>query len=186
MSGRRIAGIDVAFGDVELRLVGDIANDARFRAGAEQRPLRAAQYFDAVEIEDCWEGVDGTEADVARLDRRVVDVDAGGRGAGRRIDAADVDVGTFVVVVARRTHAIALEIQTGREPGQIVDILEALRIHLLLTEGEDTHGDILQSLDAAGCGDDDLFKAAARCRLRIPGRQGDGRPRQLASQGNGP
>ncbi len=50
VGGRRIAGIDSAFGDVELRLVGDIANHAGFRARAEQRPLRALEDLDALEI----------------------------------------------------------------------------------------------------------------------------------------
>ena len=43
----------------ELRLVGDVADGTRFRAAAEQRPLRPLEHLDALEI-------GGIDVEVAR------------------------------------------------------------------------------------------------------------------------
>jgi hypothetical protein len=48
--GDAVAGLDIAFGDVELGLVGDVADHAGLGAGAEQRALRAFENFDALEV----------------------------------------------------------------------------------------------------------------------------------------
>ena len=50
VSGDSVAGIDVAFGHIELRLVRDIADRAGLGAGAEQRALRTFQNLDAFEV----------------------------------------------------------------------------------------------------------------------------------------
>src|SRR5450631_2554689 len=50
MRRRFVAGRDIAFRDVELRLVRDVAHHAGFGAGAEQGALRAFEDFDALEV----------------------------------------------------------------------------------------------------------------------------------------
>ena len=57
--------------DAELRLVGDVAHGAADGAGAEQRALRAAQGFHALDVIEVQ--VRGEERD---RNRRVVQVDA--------------------------------------------------------------------------------------------------------------
>ena len=49
--------LDRAFDAAELGLVGDVADRAADRAGAEQGALRAAQRLDAVEVERSMSGV---------------------------------------------------------------------------------------------------------------------------------
>ena len=54
-SGRRARwcrklAVDVAFGLVELRLVGDVADHARLGARAEKRALRTLQHLDALQV----------------------------------------------------------------------------------------------------------------------------------------
>ncbi len=63
---------------------------------------------------------------------RIVDIDAGGGRAGGGVDAADVDVRAFVVVVAGGTHAVALKRDARGKPCQVVDAVQALRVELLL------------------------------------------------------
>ena len=69
--GDAVAGIGVAFGDVQLRLVGDVANGTGLGAAAEQRALRAFEHFDALHV-------DQVDVVVARreLHRLVVEVQA--------------------------------------------------------------------------------------------------------------
>jgi translation elongation factor EF-1beta len=69
VGGHAVARLDVAFGDVELRLVGDVADDAGFGTGAEQRALRAFQNLDAVEVG----GVD-VEIAIRQLSGLVIEV----------------------------------------------------------------------------------------------------------------
>ena len=88
----------IGAGGGEARLRHDVAHRAAFRAGAEQRALRPAQNLDALEVEGLRQRVVGIEADVAHLDRGVVEVDAGGTGPRRGGNAADRDgVGAGVV-----------------------------------------------------------------------------------------
>src|SRR5207248_3124256 len=48
--GRRIGGADVRLDAIELRLVGDVSNHPCLRSGSEQRPLRALEDLDTLEI----------------------------------------------------------------------------------------------------------------------------------------
>src|SRR6202041_1448993 len=50
MTGVGVAGIDAALGDVELGLVGDVAQYARLGTGAEQRALRALEHLDTLQV----------------------------------------------------------------------------------------------------------------------------------------
>ena len=55
--GDAVAGVDVALGDIELRLVRDVADHAGLRAAAEQRALRALEDFDALHVDEIDVGV---------------------------------------------------------------------------------------------------------------------------------
>ena len=70
MRGRGVARVHARFGHVELRLVRDVAQHARLRAGAEQGALRTLQYLDALEIR----GVD-VEIAARKLRGLLIEVD---------------------------------------------------------------------------------------------------------------
>ena len=50
VSGHSVARLDISLGDIELRLVGDVADRAGFGAGSEQRALWTLQDFDTIYI----------------------------------------------------------------------------------------------------------------------------------------
>ncbi len=50
MRGRRITRIDVTFGHVDFRLVGDVAHHSGLCTGAEQCSLRALEHLDTLDI----------------------------------------------------------------------------------------------------------------------------------------
>ena len=70
VSGRAVAGLDVALGHVELRLVGDVADHAGLGAGAEQRALRTFQHLDAIQVG----GID-VEVAIRQLAGLIVQID---------------------------------------------------------------------------------------------------------------
>jgi hypothetical protein len=54
--------------------------------------LRAAQHLDPIQIEGLRQGLVGIEGERAHLNRRVIEIDAGGAGAAGGGNAADGDV----------------------------------------------------------------------------------------------
>ncbi len=88
--GRLEVGVQFAF--FQVRLVRHELDGAAHRAGAVQRCLRAAQHFDAVDVEKFRFHV-AHRIDVANGDRHVAQVDTDGGRTGGRTDAADLDVG---------------------------------------------------------------------------------------------
>ncbi len=96
----------------------DEAHCATDRTTAEQRALRPAQHLDPVEVEHLRIGVAERRADPCpRLDRGVVDIDAGGRDARAGIHAADRD---RRLAGAEGGGALA-EGDAGRQPGDVAD-----------------------------------------------------------------
>src|SRR5206468_2427737 len=96
-------GVYLLLGEARRRR--DEAHRASLGGGAVQRPLRPAQDLHPLQVEQLRERspVPGGRAGiVALLQRRVVEVDAGGRRAELRSDAADGDVGIALVVVAAK------------------------------------------------------------------------------------
>ncbi len=79
MRGVAVAGIDDPLGLVELRLVGDVANHTRLRAGAEQGSLRALEHFDTLDI-----GRIDVEVAAGQLSGLFIEVDRDVREASRR------------------------------------------------------------------------------------------------------
>ncbi len=134
---------------------------AALGARAEQSALGTLQYLDALEVKECGVGVHRAELQMSRLNRRVIDIDARGRRAAGGVDGADRDIGTLIVVVAARTHAVAEKSDAGTEPAQVVDAAQTLLIHLFLSEGLDAHRHVLESLLAPLRGDDDFLQGAA-------------------------
>ena len=76
-----------ALGDVHLRLVGDVADDARLGAGAEQGALRAFQHLDTLEV-----GRIHVEVAARQLPGLVIQVDG---DVGEAIDRA-AGLGTLI------------------------------------------------------------------------------------------
>jgi hypothetical protein len=103
----------------QARLRGDVAHRAALGTGAEQRALRPAQHLDAVDVEGLRQRVVGIEGQRAHLDRRVVEIDAGGAGAAGRGDAADremllvPELSTLMPGVKRATSWMSLMPRTS-------------------------------------------------------------------------
>jgi len=75
MDGRRIARVEVRFGDIDLGLVRDVANHACLRTGAEQCALRAFEHLDALYIG----GVD-IQVTARQLRGLLIEIDRGRSG----------------------------------------------------------------------------------------------------------
>ena len=155
---------------LQARFGRDEPNRAAFGSGTEQRALRTAQHLDALDVEQRRIGIERAEGQVATLDRRVVDVDAGRGRTGRGVDAADRDVGGIRVVV----HGTARERHAGRQARQVIDRAHALRVHQCLAEHADADRHILQALFATLRGHDDFVERSADggCRGRRIGGGG--------------
>src|SRR5258708_14186264 len=93
MRGIAVARIDDRLGLVELRLVGDVTNDARLRTCAEQGSLRALEHFDTLDI-----GRIGVEVAAGQLGGLLLEVDRDGREPSSR-------TGSQLVILGRRTAA---------------------------------------------------------------------------------
>ena len=120
---------------MEARIRRDEANRSAFGACAEQGALRPAQHLDALEVEDLGEGVRVPIAGVAHLDRRIVDVDAGGGGTDIGEHAANRDV---AAVVALDSAGMG-ELNVRGQSRDVIHIADAEIVHLLL--GVRRHGD---------------------------------------------
>ncbi len=75
-AGEAVAAGDAALGDVQLGLVGDVADGSRLGAGAEQRALRSLQHFNALHVGRVYIQVSPWE-----LSRLIVQVDGDVREA---------------------------------------------------------------------------------------------------------
>ncbi len=137
-------GVHAVIGEAWLR--GDVANRTAFGAGAEQRALRTTQHLHAFEVEYRRQGIVGAEAERAKLDRRVVDVDAGGGVARGGIDPADGNV-----------VAVGVEGHAGGEADELAEVLDVQLLHALAGERADALRHLAQHLGAALCGHDDLL-----------------------------
>jgi hypothetical protein len=105
----------------------------------------------------------------ADLDRRVVDVDAGGGRAGVRGDAADRDAGGQAI-------AAAVELHARSQAGDVVDLPHALAVHAFLGVGGDADRHAAEGLLGPGRGDHDLLEGAfglGQGRGRHGGHEGD-------------
>ena len=80
MRASRVTGADVALGDVQLRLVREVADHAGLSAGAKQRALRALEDLDAFEVG----GID-VEVAAGQLSRLLIQID---RNVGKAADDA--------------------------------------------------------------------------------------------------
>ena len=161
--------LDAGMQTLEVGLGGDEVDDARGRVATEQRALRAAQDFDALEVE-----VIGLE-DAGVEQRQVVDVDRGRRIAGHAdaqvADAADGEDTAGEVALGERDVG-----QGQLKIGRIVDLLrgEGLR-----GEGGDRDRHVLEALRRALGGDDDFIERI------IPAGPGFGGRRRLTGVGRG-
>ena len=121
--GRLALGVDARFGEAGLHR--DVAHRAALRPGAEQRSLRTAQHFDAVEVEELDQRIVGIEAQIAHLNRGIVDVDSGGSRSTTRGDAANRDL----------VRLAGVEGHSGREPDDVREVLDALLVDRVLVDG---------------------------------------------------
>src|SRR5271156_407371 len=86
MGGGRVAGVDRAFVDIELRLVGDVAHCACLRSGAVQSSLRTFQHLDSSEV-----GSVDVEVSSGKLYRLIVEIDGHiGKSPGATHDLASL------------------------------------------------------------------------------------------------
>src|SRR6185437_13326891 len=121
------------------------------------RSLRATQHFDAIEVEDL-RGYRRSQAVIALLDGGVIDIEAGRRGAGRRGDTANRDVGIAQPVVGG-------DGQGRRVARDVIEILDALAVEGLLAHGGNADWDRQDGFRALLRRNDDLLESHAARRI---------------------
>src|SRR5208337_4419653 len=94
-----------------------------------------AQDLDPVQVEGLRQRLVGIEGEGAHLDRRVVEVDAGGAGAAGRGDGAYGDV----------VGARVVDVDARREACDIQDVLDAANVHGILIERGDADRHLAQA-----------------------------------------
>src|SRR6185503_19544135 len=116
------AALDLAFERLELRLIGDVADCAADRTGAEQGALRPAQGLDAVQVEKVE-----VRSEQRQRDRALVEVDAD-LLLDARLVANDLARGD----AADRDLALARpEVLDGQVCDVATDVFERLRVRAL-------------------------------------------------------
>ena len=166
--GPAVAALDAALGDVELRLVGNVADHAGLGAGAEQRSLRALEYLDAIQIG----GVD-VEVAIWQLRGLVVQVDGDVRPqAGRGAALAGLGAGTQA---AHENLILARPVARRGDVRQVLDVVieggDVQLLQRLLGQGLHRDRHVLHVLRAPLRGDGDLGqhvgarRAGVGCRL---------------------
>ena len=151
---------------VELGLVGDVADGAADRPGPEQGALRAAQGFDAVEVEQI-----DVRREQRQRDHAFVEIDADLLLHARLVagdlpggDAADRDLALArAEILDGQAGDVAADVLERRGVGAL-DVLFGLRV--------DREGHVLDGRCALGRGDDDLAlgrqrRGGRRARRRI-------------------
>ena len=146
--GNLIAAVEAGLG--QARLGGDVADRAAFGARAEQGALRSAQNLDPVDVEGLRQCLVGIEGERSHLNRRVIQVDAGGAGASGGRDTAN----RYVV------RSGVVDVDARREARDVDDVLDTAHIHGILSEGGHAHRDFAQVFLVACRGDDDLLERA--------------------------
>ncbi len=154
-----------------VRLVGDDADRAGFRARAVERALRTGERLHARDVV----GVD-VERAADRGDRLLVEIDAdAGLRAGMvaviaRRHAAHVDVGEARPVQAA-AGGVGAEGDAGQELGVVAEALDVKVLELLVAEHLDGEGDVLDVLGALFGGHDDGLDPAIVGRDRDAGER---------------
>ena len=184
--GDAVACVHVAFGDIELRLVRDVAKDTRLGAAAEQGALRTFQHFDALHVDHVDVVVSRRELHglVIQVQRHVRE----GGGGRLRLIARAAGAQTAHEYVAG-AGAIAAERDVRGIAQQIVEAGHVELFELLAGHGLDGDGDVLDAFRAALRRDGDLLDAlgvaGVGCRLseghgeRQTAQNGGNRVRQL-------
>ena len=154
--------------DTELvaRLGRDIVDGAAVGVPAEQGPLRPAQDFDPVHLDDAG----FAEADARLVD--AVDVEADVRDAADRHGGVDT-------VRALRAHD-----QVRHHGRQLLTRGDALQFELVRSDRRDRHGHVLEPLFGPLRGDDDLLKALVALRGRLLRKCGTGEERGCDRRSN--
>ena len=156
MGRRAVGGLDVAFGDVQLRLVGDVPHHAGLRAAAEQRTLRALEDLDALQVRH-------VDIDVARGEghRAVIEIERDIRKRGDR--CARLVAGKACAQAAHVDVAVAGAIAAvGHVRQELEDVIERRDVQLAESVARDRLNgvrDALYRLGTALRGYDDLLEA---------------------------
>ena len=154
---------------LQVRLGRDEPDRAAFGTAAEQGALRSAQDLHPVKIEHQGVGVGRRITDHAGLDRRVVNIDAGGGRSDLGINAPDGDVGLGA-------ETVRVELNARRQRGDVLDSLDPANVERLFIEGHDALGDFGDRLGLTGRGDDNLADRGDLVRRGL--RQGAARDRK--------
>ena len=151
---RAVADIDIAFGDIQLRLVRDVANGAGLRAAAEQRALRAFEDFDPLHVDHVDVIVAGRE-----LHRLVVqvqgDVREGRRGRLRLVAGAAGTQAAHENIAAAGT--VSAEGHVRRVPQQVIEGGDVELLQLLAGDRLNRDRYVLDALRASLGRDRDLL-----------------------------
>ena len=148
-----------------VRLVGDDADGAGFRAGAVKRALGAGKYLHAIDVVEMH-----VERAADRRDRLFVQINADGGQRARVVaviaadDAAHADIGEAGRGVAA-SGAAGCEGDAGEELHVVVEVGDVQLLELFRLQRLDAHGDRLEIFRALLRRDDDGLNRAVVCRL---------------------
>ena len=150
-----VAGIELARGRIEIRLVRDVADGARLGAAAEERALRSLEDLDALHV-------DHVDIEVARreLHRLLVEVDrhVGKRRRGRLGLVARADTAEAAHENVAGARPVAAEGDVGRVLEKVVLVLNAELLQLHARDRLHGERDVLHRLRSAGRSHGDLLK----------------------------
>src|SRR6266480_148734 len=169
VGGGRIGGADVRLDTIQPRLVGDVANHPCLGAGAEERPLRALEDLDALEVG----GVD-VEVAARNLPRLIVEISRDVREAAGRAHA----LGAADAGGESPDEDVALPgtVAAGGHVRQVLhEVVEGLDVQLgerLRSQRLNGDRNVLHALGAALRRDDDLLQLVARAARRTCFRRG--------------
>ena len=154
-----VAGFDHA-AEIELRFLGDDRDHARAGVLAEQRGLRAAQHFDALDV-----------GKIGDLRHRAAAIDAVDEHRDRGLKADVVAIGAEAADrIAGRERALVLaDAQRGDQRGEIGDVANLGLLDRFGGGHADRDGGFLQRLLALGRGDDDHIAAGGSGDIGIVG-----------------
>ena len=146
-----VAGFERA-AEFEFRLLGDDRNNAGAGILAEQRRLRAAQHFDALDVGKIGNLGDGAAA-----------INAVDKHGDRRLEADVVAVGAETADrIAGSEGALQLaDAERGNHGGQVGDVANLRTLDRFSSGHADGHRHFLQCLFALGRGNDDHVRIGA-------------------------
>ena len=164
--------------DLVVRILGDVRDGTGERRATVERALRTLHDLDALDVDETGIDEQRTAGDADGLARHIDAVDQRGdvRAAARRRQAADHDAG-----VVRRDAAV--ETERGVAVDHTLDVLDALALQRIGTDGGHRQRDIDQRLLTLARRDDDFVEPGFVVGCLPVSRQSHGEDKRSDPQG---